>query len=179
MIRTLTTLALTAALATPTAAHASSDYTHTIGRWPAHVATVCAESSAPANWKVARAVRKWNRRDVGQPRLTLRNHCKVERVTVRQVYRKVTWGGMASVKRNPDWTLRHVTVQLNRWKVTTKPSHRQRYRRYISTHEFGHVLGLYHPPAGVNSIMAPGYRYETRAAAPTRVDWRDLARIYR
>lgn len=101
---------------------------------------------------------------------TTENVCAV---TVRGSYRSDKAGS------GPTWTALGVTYI----KINTNPkwfrgcNDTQSDRRYLSSHEMGHALGLEHGPKGEVSVMAlyDGWKYSSYTA----LDITRLAKIYR
>lgn len=127
--------------------------------WRWHVERVCVERHMSQYWGVDNAIHQWNSVDAGQPKFYFRVDCPYwNSVTVRTVWRPDAWyGGLASIKLNSSGSIGHVDIFLNNARSQNSLLYyRNRYRRYLSAHEFGHALGLPH-----NNHMGSVMSYRT------------------
>jgi len=94
-------------------------------------------------------------------------------IDVFDTYTSATWWGMTSWSPCSSCTYSRNNYQLNQ---RTLDPENDFTRTKVATHEFGHNIGLAHPPSGTTSIMNQGYlSYNT----PRQYDINDLNTLYK
>jgi predicted Zn-dependent protease len=150
-------------------------------RWDQPVVTVA--STVSSTWGVAAAVRGWNAHRVpGQPRLVVRNDAANPDVTIRPVRRPGQWWTGLTSGTSADGTITSIQIDLN-----TASIQRSRFRydgnrlaakRWTTSHELGHALGLEHHQSVTRSVMSYDNPWWKTQGRPSGYDFRQLDLLY-
>lgn len=153
------------------------------GRYSWDQAVVVVTSTASSTWGVGRAVRGWNaHRVLGQPRLVLRDDAVHPDVVVKAVRApRHWWTGLATGSQMAG-TLTGFEISLNKAAIT-KPMYRYggsfaAAKRWTTSHELGHALGLEHSQHRTHSVMSYDNAWWRTEGRPGRYDFRQLSLLY-
>lgn len=165
--------ALAATLLQPASAVAESPRP----RWEANA--VCVASHVPQRWGVRAAVKRWNRVP-NAPDLWLARSCPADGIHVRFGVEPGAVGGATRTYQRGPMALRQAHVTLDREQVAAFPRGlRSCLRRWLTSHELGHALGLdHHPNTHAGSVMSYQQWWRT-CGRPTAFDRGELVDLYR
>jgi predicted Zn-dependent protease len=150
-------------------------------RWGNAVAHVCVERHTDS-WGILHATRIWNEVVLADsPRMTIHANCPsdIPSIQVRTVrLSSVNWVGRTSIWAD-NGHITKVVVTLNSGILRGYTVRQvQKIKRFVSGHEFGHALGLWHTFNSPGSIMCYCTNAIKNAGTLSSLDRRNLVALY-